>query len=101
MVQQEESFGLMGMWRLEQHNAYVKTVTPREKFVMMELKEGWGPLGEALGKEVPDEEFPRANDAEAVERLEGRILVEAAKVWGVISAGVSVAVYAVLAWRSR
>ena len=93
---QEEHFGEMGRGRMEEHHKYVREVTPAEKFFMVELRDGWGPLCEALGMEVPDEEFPRMNDAEAVKRLEGQIVVEAAKYWGAIVAVAGVGVYALM-----
>ena len=63
---------------MDEHNAYVKSVTPPERFHMMELSEGWAPLCKILNKPVPDEPFPRANDAEAVEGVNADILKEAA-----------------------
>ena len=72
--------------RMDEHNEHVKKVTPPEKFHMMELSEGWEPLCKTLNLPVPDEPFPRANDAEAVEGLEGQILKEAGSRWAVIFA---------------
>ena len=71
---------------MEEHNAYVKRVTPPDRFHVMELSEGWSPLCQMLGKPVPDESFPRANDAEAVEGLAGQILKEAGLRWVMIFA---------------
>lgn len=88
--QQEEFFGPMGPERMEQHNAYVRSVTPRQRLVEMELGDGWSPLCKALSVEVPKEAFPRVNDADAVKGLEGRIFMEAAKIWGSIIAGIIV-----------
>jgi hypothetical protein len=90
--QQEEVFGPMGPGRMEQHNDYVRSVTPKRKLVEMELNDGWSPLCKALDVEVPKEDFPRVNDADAVEGLEGQIFLEAAKIWGLIIAGVIVCV---------
>jgi hypothetical protein len=33
----------------------------------MDVKEGWEPLCKFLGKPIPDEGFPRTNDAEATD----------------------------------
>jgi hypothetical protein len=35
--------------RMDEHNEYVREVTPPEKFSMMELSEGWGLLCKILG----------------------------------------------------
>ncbi|KAM0804847.1 P-loop containing nucleoside triphosphate hydrolase protein [Usnea florida] len=51
------------------HMDYLRRVVPKEKLVLYSVKEGWGPLCEILGVEVPDEGFPRANDGKAVEEL--------------------------------
>ena len=62
------------------------------------VKEGWGPLCEFLGKDVPEGEFPRANDAKAfvqihgfmwylaLSRMVGTIAVMGAPVFGVVAA---------------
>jgi hypothetical protein len=71
---------------MEEHNEYVKEVTPSERFHMMDLSEGWAPLCKILGTRIPDEPFPRANDAEAVEGLAGQIFVEAGSRWSGIFA---------------
>lgn len=71
---------------MDEHNAWVEKVTPPEKFHMMELSEGWTPLCKALNKPVPDEPFPRLNDAEAVDGLAGQILKEAGSRWAGIFA---------------
>ena len=46
----------------ERHNEEVKRSVPEEKLLVYEVKEGWEPLCRFLGKEVPDEPFPRVND---------------------------------------
>ena len=50
----------------EYHMEYLRGVVPREKLVLYDVKEGWGPLCEILGKEVPDEPFPKASDGQVV-----------------------------------
>ncbi|KAL0571954.1 hypothetical protein V5O48_010006 [Marasmius crinis-equi] len=81
LEQQEEKHGPMSDKRMDEHNEYVKEVTPPSNFHMMELSEGWAPLCKVLGKPIPDEPFPRANDAEAVQGLELQIFKEAGSRW--------------------
>jgi hypothetical protein len=50
------------------HNEEVERLVPPEKLLVYEVKEGWGPLCEFLGVPVPDEPFPRLNDAAAFRR---------------------------------
>jgi Sulfotransferase domain len=47
----------------ERHNEEVKQSVPAEKLLVYEVKEGWGPLCEFLGVEVPEEPFPHLNDS--------------------------------------
>ncbi|KAE9372773.1 hypothetical protein N431DRAFT_339932 [Stipitochalara longipes BDJ] len=93
LEQQEEKWGPMTEKRMDEHNEYVREVTPNEKFHMMELSEGWAPLCKILGISIPDETFPRANDAEAVEGLAGQILLEAGTRWAGIFSVVGVVGY--------
>ncbi|OCK81577.1 hypothetical protein K432DRAFT_381216 [Lepidopterella palustris CBS 459.81] len=45
------------------HNEAVKAMTPPERFLEYRVGEGWERLCEFLGKEVPECEFPRINEA--------------------------------------
>ena len=44
------------------HIADVKAGLPPERLLVFEVKDGWAPLCEFLGKPIPDEPFPRVND---------------------------------------
>lgn len=65
-------------WRIyEQHVAMVRGLCKgREDDMYLEWKveDGWGPLCEFLGKQVPDKPFPRANDRKAFKVREQDIL---------------------------
>jgi len=52
----------------ERHNEEVRRRVPRDKLLVYEVKEGWGPLCEFLGVEEPDKPFPRLNDAAEMRR---------------------------------
>lgn len=51
------------------HMEYLERVVPRDKLRLYSVEEGWGPLCEMLGKDVPDEAFPRVNDGKVVEEF--------------------------------
>jgi hypothetical protein len=51
------------------HNEEVQRRVPQEQLLVYEVKQGWGPLCEFLGVEVPDKPFPRLNDAADMRRL--------------------------------
>ncbi|XP_032236771.2 uncharacterized protein LOC116617837 [Nematostella vectensis] len=47
--------------RFRWHNERVKALVPAKQLLVYEVKQGWGPLCEFLGKDVPVEPFPREN----------------------------------------
>ena len=52
--------------KYNEHNDRVQAVIPKEKLLVYNVKQGWGPLCEFLGVDVPSQEFPRANVASSV-----------------------------------
>lgn len=52
----------------DRHNDMVRRLVPPERLLVYRLGEGWGPLCEFLGKEVPDTPFPHGNEAAAMRR---------------------------------
>jgi hypothetical protein len=63
----------------ERWNDGVKERVPAEKLLVYEVKEGWGPLCEFLGVEVPeDEPFPHLNDTKVFRRRVKLILAASA-----------------------
>jgi hypothetical protein len=56
------------------HLEAVKSTIPADQLLVYDVKEGWGPLCEFLGKPVPSEPFPRTNDrVEFWERVAGKL----------------------------
>ncbi|GGK73618.1 sulfotransferase family protein [Sphaerisporangium melleum] len=49
--------------RFQAHIEEVKATIPPERLLVFEAREGWEPLCAFLGVPVPDEPFPRVNDA--------------------------------------
>lgn len=45
------------------HYALVRSLAPKGRLLEFKLDEGWGPLCEFLGKEVPKEPFAHVNDS--------------------------------------
>ena len=63
----------------KRHNAEVKRRVPPERLLVYDVKEGWAPLCDFLGVEVPDEPFPHLNDTrEMRRRLLGLVAASAA-----------------------
>jgi hypothetical protein len=49
----------------EEHNAAVRAEIPAERLLVFEPGDGWEPLCDFLGVDVPDEDFPHLNDPSA------------------------------------
>ena len=47
--------------KYREHNARVKAVIPQEQLLIYSVKQGWKPLCEFLGFDVPEQEFPCEN----------------------------------------
>lgn len=50
-----------------EHYEQIRATVPKEQLLDYELGSGWEPLCKFLGKEIPDEDFPRVNDTEAMQ----------------------------------
>lgn len=66
------------------HIEWLKKVVPEDKLVFFDVRDGWGPLCDALGMEVPDVPFPRVNDGEALDRVASETIARGMKRWGII-----------------
>ena len=49
--------------KYREHNERVQAIIPKEKLLIYNVKQGWKPLCEFLGCDVPEVEFPRENFA--------------------------------------
>lgn len=47
----------------ERHNEQVRRTIPADRLLVYQVNEGWGPLCEFLGVDVPDTDFPHVNDS--------------------------------------
>ena len=50
------------------HNEEVKRRVPPERLLVYDVREGWEPLCDFLGVEIPDEPFPHLNDTREMRR---------------------------------
>ena len=51
------------------HHAWLEEIVPKDKLLYFSVKEGWEPLCKALDVPVPDQTFPRLNDAKSYEAV--------------------------------
>lgn len=86
---------------MQKHNEMVKSLVPPDRLLVMELKEGWAPLARFLDRPVPDAPFPRANDADAVDRMAKEVFSKLVLTWTAILAAGGVAVYTGLRFWAR
>jgi hypothetical protein len=84
----------------KRHNAEARRQVPPERLLVYDVKEGWAPLCDFLGVEVPDQPFPHLNDTKEMRRrLLG--LVAASAAVPVLAAAAVLAALAVLLRRVR
>ena len=79
------------------HMDRLRRVVPREKLALDGVEDGWGPLCQTLGKDVPDDRIPRASDGKAIEEPFNRMAVQGLLRWvcvgGSVVVGVGVLVF--------
>ncbi|THC99771.1 hypothetical protein EYZ11_000701 [Aspergillus tanneri] len=55
-------------WVYRDHCSMARGMVPKDRLLEWTVEEGWEPLCKFLGKPVPDEPFPRTNDASGFEK---------------------------------
>ena len=74
-----EEFDFSARWVYKSHYETIRKVTPTERLLEFKLEDGWQPLCEFLGKEVPRQPFPRVDvgDGESggLLNIQGRSMV--------------------------
>ena len=80
----------------ERHNDAVRRRVPPERLLVFDVREGWEPLCDFLGVEVPDDPFPRLNEArEMRRRLLGLVALSATVPAFAVLTGVAATVFIV------
>ncbi|KAF1940983.1 hypothetical protein EJ02DRAFT_405384 [Clathrospora elynae] len=93
--------------RYRQHYAEIRAAVPEQLLLNFRLEDGWKPLCEFLGKEVPDVPFPMKNKREEhVKRVRQKQNIFFKHVAGrfakkAIPCALGVGVMSLLVWRSR
>lgn len=60
----------------EEHNAAVQAALPADRLLVYRAGDGWGPLCDFLGADVPAEDFPHVNDSGSIQDLAARTIAE-------------------------
>lgn len=50
------------------HNKMVQEHVPKNQLLVFNVKEGWGPICKFLGREIPEEPFPKVNESAELQR---------------------------------
>lgn len=83
-----------------EHYASVRALVPKERLLEYEVKEGWAPLCEFLGQDVPGVPFPTGNEGQVTQKLIKQMaLKETLRLLREL--GVVVGVVLVAVWLSR
>ncbi len=75
------------------HVKAVKSSIPEDRLLIHEAKDGWKPLCEFLGKPIPDESYPRVNEAKDFKKQIGKIKWLRRLPWVLLFIGVISTVY--------
>ncbi|KAI0172542.1 P-loop containing nucleoside triphosphate hydrolase protein [Hypoxylon sp. FL1284] len=87
---------------LEIHNNLVRELIPKDRLLEMKLSDGWEPLCKFLSVPVPNEPFPWANDAKAVDEMAAKVITRVFQVWAGIFSVAGVGVYSgYWLWKHR
>lgn len=78
----------------DRHIEWLKEVVPADRLVFCDVKEGWGPLCRALGKEVPEDmAFPRINESKAIDQTAAYHIQRGLGRWAVAVAALGVTAF--------
>ncbi|KAH8597173.1 hypothetical protein B0O99DRAFT_704297 [Bisporella sp. PMI_857] len=72
----KEKFGMQHIWSAETYDLYYQTLrkgAAKREIEVLEFwpEQGWEPLCKYLGKDVPEEEFPRLNEKKGLQDYQG------------------------------
>lgn len=82
------------------HTDMVRKVVPADRLLVVNLGDGWEPLCNFLGKPIPQEPYPQANEREAAAREGKKIFAKCLVVWTGLFSVAGVGIYAgVRIWK--
>lgn len=81
----------------------IRGLVPKERLLEWSVEDGWEPLCEFLGKEVPGEKFPRTNDAAGFEGRKNKMMQMwfGGALWNIAKAVAIVGIIGGLLWGWR
>ena len=79
--------------RYHQHVDEVKRIVPKDRLLVFNVTQGWGPLCEFLNVPVPKKTFPRANDKKSYQNR-----IRKFKVWSIVMVATGVGLTGLFGW---
>lgn len=76
----------------DRHLQYLQDVVPKERLFYYSVKDGWGPLCDILEIPVPNEPFPRLNDAKDFQAMFERLALQGLLRWALLLVGIVVTI---------
>ncbi|KAH8928543.1 hypothetical protein BT69DRAFT_1346531 [Atractiella rhizophila] len=83
----------IGPQTIVRHSEEVRKRIPKERLLEFNVKQGWEPLCKFLGKPIPPEPFPRANDGAGTRRILMIVKTFGLGMWALSFTGVGMAVW--------
>jgi hypothetical protein len=81
------------------HNKRMKELVPKEKLLVYDVREGWGPLCDFLDVPVPGVPFPRVNDSAQMQRNYLFLQVYGAAMWILYAGALAIAIPLLSRWK--
>ena len=83
------------------HHAWLEETVPKDKLLYFSVKEGWEPLCKALDVPVPDQPFPRLNDAKSYEAVFKGFAIKGLIRWAMVFAVLALGTGVATTWWMR
>jgi hypothetical protein len=94
-----EQYGEISSRMHSAHNRRMKELVPKEKLLVYDVKEGWGPLCDFLDVPVPDVPFPRVNDSKQMQRNYLFLQVYGAAMWISYAGALAIPILLLSRWK--
>jgi hypothetical protein len=82
---------------LRVHDQFIIDNVPKERLLLMRLEEGWEPLCKFLGRPIPSELFPHANDSASADSIAAYMMAMYLVRWTLLLGTAAMGVYGT--WR--
>ena len=85
--------------RYDEYYSFVRSITPADQLLEYQMGSGWEPLCSFLGKPIPKQPFPHANDRRSHSEKFNRTANVAVTKWSVLCVGSIAQAWALIYYR--